>query len=347
MKTKTFQQRSSLVVGLAVSIFFLWLGFRGLDFGEIWDTLREVNFGWIALGVPVYFVAVYILAWRWHYLLAPIKPLHPHRLFPIVVIGYMANNLLPLRLGEVMRAYVLKRRDHVPIVPTLTTILIERVFDGLVMLAFILSALLFVDFEEPTLRKVILLATPLFFGALLVFFWLAMSPEVARRWYSAIIQRFIPNAGLREKILGLADELMRGFASLRSWRALGLVVFYSVLSWSIEASIYWIVMQAFQFEVSFYVLMLVIGFGNLSTILPSTAGYVGTFHAVAILTLVAFDVDRTIAGSYAILMHATLWLPITVAGLVYLLRLGLSWSDFQAAQEVVREDSHPAADETR
>ena len=96
-------------------------------------------------------------------------------------------------------------------------------------------------------------------------------------------------------------------------------------------------MHAFDFKVSFSVLLLVVGFGNLSTILPSTSGYIGTFHAVAILTLVAFNVDRVDAGSYAIVMHATLWLPITVAGLMFLIRMGFHWSDFQTAQDVVHQ----------
>lgn len=330
------KQRMSLLVGLGVSLSFLWLGFRGLEIDELWEIMRGIELVWVLIAIPVYFLATYILTWRWYYLLRPVRDLHPNRLFPVVVIGYMANNLLPLRLGEVMRAYVLKRRDQVPIAPTLTTILVERVFDGLVMLTFIFAALLFVDFDEPTLRTVILLTSPLFFGALLIFFWLASAPHIARRLYTWLIHKLVPG-GLQERLLGVVDELMSGFEALTSRSALGWVIVYSLLSWTVESSTYWIVMQAFDFEVSFSVLLLVVGFGNLSTILPSTSGYIGTFHAVAILTLVAFDVDRAVAGSYAIVMHATLWAPITTAGFVALLRLGFRWSDFRRAQHVVQE----------
>lgn len=330
------KQRTSLALGVAVSLFFLWLGFRGLNIDELFDTLGSVNLFWILIAVPVYFVATYILTWRWYYLLRPVKDIHPNRLFPVVVIGYMANNLLPLRLGEVMRAYVLKRRDEAPITPTLTTIFIERIFDGLVMLTLIFTALLFVDFEEPTLRTVIFLTTPLFFGATLIFFWLASAPEIARRLYSWLIKTFVPSS-FHDRALPIVEQLMTGLESLRSGRALLQVLFFSLLSWLVESSTYWIVMQAFDFEVSFSVLLLVVGFGNLSTILPSTSGYIGTFHAVAILTLTTFNVDRVDAGSYAIVMHATLWLPITLAGLLFLIRLGFHWSDFQTAQEVVHQ----------
>lgn len=330
------RQWASLFIGIAVSVFFLWLGFRGLDISELWSTIRNIRFGWVALAVPIYFFAIYILTWRWWYLLRSVKDVHPNQLYPVVVVGYMANNLLPFRLGEVLRAYVLKRRDDVPIPPTLTTIFVERVFDGLTMLTLIFVALFFVEFEEATLRTVILVTTPLFFGALVAFFWFASNPDVARTITAWLTTKFVPGP-LREKVQALSEELLSGLEGLRSKQALVGIIANSLLSWTVEASTYWIVMQAFDFSVSFPVLLLVVGFGNLSTILPSTAGYIGTFHAVAILTLTAFDVERAIAGSYAIVMHATLWLPITIAGFIAFLAMGFQWSEINRAQQAVQE----------
>lgn len=334
--TSRTRQWLSLGIGIAGSLFFFWLGFRGLDFNELWDTIRNIDFGWVILAVPVYFIAVYILTWRWWYLLRSVRDVHPNRLYRVVVIGYMANNLLPFRLGEVLRAYVLRRRHDVPIPPALTTIFVERVFDGLTMLTLIFVALLFVEFEEETLRTVIFVTTPLFFIALVIFFWIASNPEMARSLTAWITERFVPNS-LRNKAIQLSDELLTGLDGLRSKQALAGIIFNSILSWTIEASTYWIVMQAFDFSVSFPVLLLVVGFGNLSTILPSTAGYIGTFHAVAILTLTAFGVDRAIAGSYAIVMHATLWLPITLAGLIAFIAMGFQLNEINRAQHVVQQ----------
>lgn len=330
------RQRLTAFIGLLGSVFFLWLGFRGLDFNELLDTLSSIDIIWVLIAVPVYFLATYLITWRWWFLVRTIGDVSVNRLYPVVVIGYMANNLLPLRLGEVMRAYILRRRDDVPIPPTLTTIFVERVFDGLTMLTFIFVALLFIDFQEPTLRNLILLITPLFFGALIAFFVLASNPERTNRWVHSLAERVLP-VGIRDRVIDLSDEFLRGLEGLRSWQGLVGIIIGSLASWTVESTTYWLVMQAFDFEVSFYVLLLVIGFGNLSTILPSTAGYIGTFHAVAILTLVAFDVDRTIAGSYAIVMHATLWLPITVAGFITLLGLGFGWRDFGSAQQAVQQ----------
>lgn len=335
-KTNNNRQRLSFLIGLSGSLFFLWLGFRGLDLDALWTTIRQIDVTWVVVAVPIYFIAIYILTWRWWYLLRAVKDVSPNRLYPVVVIGYMANNLLPFRLGEIMRAYILKQRDQVAIPPTLTTIFVERVFDGLTMLTLIFVALLFVDFEENTLRTVIFLTTPLFFGALALFFWLALHPASTRHLVEWLTHRFLPSS-LHEKVLSIVESFLTGLHGLKSPRALAGIIIFSIASWTVESSTYWIVMQAFDFEVSFYVLLLVVGFGNLSTILPSTAGYIGTFHAVAILTLSAFDVDRTDAGSYAIVMHATLWLPITLAGLLTLITIGFKWGDIRRAQQVVQK----------
>lgn len=324
----------TVLMGVAVSAFFAWLGFRNLNFDELLNTLNDIDLIWLPIAVAVYFLAAYIITWRWHYLLQPIKNIPVNRLIPVVAIGYMGNNIYPARIGELIRAYLLKRSEGVSYVPTLATILVERVFDGLVMLSFIFSALLFVSFDEPLLKTVIQATAPLFFGALVVFTALVTSPELTERLYTWIIQTFVPVA-LRERLLDVAGRFMEGLSALRNPKLLALTWISSVLSWSIEATTYWIVLQAFDFEVSFWVLMLVIGFANLTTILPSTPGYVGTFHGVTVLTLGAFDVVGEQAGAYAIVMHMVLWLPITLAGAILFWRRGLSWHDLEQAEEKV------------
>jgi hypothetical protein len=323
----------TLTAGIIISAFFAWLGFRNLNFDKLLDTLGQIQVLWLGIAVGVYFVGAYIITWRWHYLLYPVKDVQPNRLFSIVIIGYMGNNIYPARIGEFIRAYILKRNEQVAYVKSLTTILVERIFDGLVMLVFIFSALLFVDFEEPLLRQVIQFTTPLFLGALLIFSFFALRPHFARRVYSSITGKIFP-ARFQDKVLRLADHFMDSLAALRNPRLLVLTWTASILSWTVEASTYWIVLRAFDFEVSFWVLMLVMGLANLTTILPSTPGYVGTFHGVVVLTLKAFDVNGEDAGAYAIVMHMVLWLPITIAGAVLLWRQGMGWRDLGRASHL-------------
>src|SRR5579862_7409108 len=156
----------ALALGVLISVFFLVYGLQGLSLADVWTTITHANFLWLIPGVAVYFLAVWGRTWRWHYLLRPMKQIPLKSLFPIVVIGYMGNNVYPFRAGEVIRAYVLRRNEGVKITASLATIVVERIFDGLVMLIFVFVALPFANFDQgqDALRSTIILATIAFFG---------------------------------------------------------------------------------------------------------------------------------------------------------------------------------------
>ena len=117
-------------LGLLVSAAFLWLALRGLRLADIGQVVAEADYLWLLPGVAVYFLAVWARAWRWHYLLRPLKAIPTGAMFPIVCIGYMGNNIYPARAGEVLRAVILKRKEGVPVSASLATIIVERIFDG-------------------------------------------------------------------------------------------------------------------------------------------------------------------------------------------------------------------------
>lgn len=334
--TRRAQRWGALLVGIAVSVLFLYIGLRGLKLTEVWQDMKTVHPGWLALGVMIYFLAVWGRTWRWHYLLRSIKPVSMKTLFPIVVIGYMGNNVYPFRAGEVIRAYVLKRNEDVNITASLATIVVERIFDGLVMLIFVFVALPFAEFQAAWLRDVVFFSTLLFWGAFLVFLVMALRPEQMRRLYTWIFDRFLPEK-LAQSAQGLADHFMTGLENLRRPRDLLMTLVGSIFIWLTETTKYWFVMHAFNFEVSFFVLMVMTAVVNLATTLPSSPGYVGTFDTPGIKTLTAYGVRETVAVSYTLVLHAALWLPITLLGFFYLYRQNLGWRDFRRAQEAAAE----------
>ena len=178
--------------------------------------------------------------------------------------------------------------------------------------------------------------TLLFFGALMGFFLLALRPEFTQRLYRSVFGRFIPSERLRESFTGIADRFMDGLASLRSPRDLAMTMVSSVLIWITETTKYWFVMHAFNFEVSFMVLMLMTAVVNLATTLPSSPGYVGTFDEPGIEILKVFGVGPNIAAAYTLVLHAALWLPITLLGFYYMARQGVRWGDFARATQTVQ-----------
>ncbi len=325
-------------VGVFISVLFLYLALRGLKLGDFWQAVKTARYWWILPGIAVYFVGVWVRAWRWHYLLKPIKAVRTRVMFPITCIGYMGNNIYPARAGEVLRAVVLKRREGVSVSASLATVIVERIFDGVVMLGFV-----FVNLPELAklaaansgfvgdLQTLSLWGAGIFAAALGVFLLAAMFPQVTARIGQWFIDRLLPKR-LREKTSGILHKFLDGLASLRSPLNVLMVFFTSVLIWLLETGKYWFVMHAFNFEVSFFALMLMNGVVNLATTVPSAPGYIGTFDAPGIAVLTAYGVPQSLAAGYTLVLHVALWLPITLLGAYYLAREGIKWSDALRAE---------------
>ena len=319
-------------LGVLISIFFMYIALRGLRVGDMWQTLAGARYIWLLPGVAVYFIGVWVRAWRWHYLLRPVKPVPTRTMFPIVAIGYMGNNIYPARAGEVLRAVVLKRREGVPVSASLATIIVERVFDGVVMLAFVflnlpeLARLTADSGFVGNIQSLALWGAAAFVGVLLVFLLAAMFPAVTERLTRWFVENLVPER-FREKVLAIALRFLGGLESLRSPREALMVFFTSVIIWLLETGKYWFVMHAFDFQVSFFALMLMNGIVNLATTIPSAPGYVGTFDAPGIAVLKAYGVPGAIAAGYTLVLHVALWLPITLLGGYYLAREGIQWGD--------------------
>src|SRR5574340_1101892 len=237
-------------LGIAVSAVFLYFALHNLQLGDVWEALKTAQYWWILPGIAVYFVGVWVRAWRWHYLLRPLKKIPTKTMFPIVTIGYMGNNVFPARAGEVLRAAILKDRENVSISASLATIVVERIFDAVVMLGFVffnLGAL-----ENMTHNS-----------AFIVFLLAAMFPLVTERITLTLIDKLIP-LRFREKTKGITLKFLAGLESLRSPKDALMVLFTTIIIWLLETGKYWFVMQGFDFNVSYFALMLMNGIVNLA-----------------------------------------------------------------------------------
>jgi uncharacterized protein (TIRG00374 family) len=341
LKWSIILKRWQFWLGVAISAFLMWWTLRNFRLADIWETVQHANYWWIIPGVVVYFGAVWARTWRWHYLLRPLKHIPLNKLFPIVTIGYMANNITPARAGELVRAYVLKRKENVSVSASLATIIVERIFDGIVMLIFVLVALPLAPTLPDWLRQVVILGSVAFFGALIVFLVLASAPKRFAAVYNWMVSRFVPTR-LRPGVVGILDRFVEGLACLRSPLDLLMIFVTSLVIWLTETVKYWFVMHAFAghgFPVSFFTLMLMNGVVNLATTIPSAPGYVGTFDTPGIEILKASGVEGATAAGYTLVLHAALWLPITLLGAWYLAREGLQWSDFRQAEQLRQASS--------
>jgi uncharacterized protein (TIRG00374 family) len=319
-------------IGLLVSITFLVWALWGLDLNGFVNEVANGNYWWLIPSVLTYFVAVWVRTWRWDYMLRPLKQIPMRKLFPVVVIGYMGNNIYPLRMGELLRSYVLWRREDVPVGASLGTVVVERVFDGVIMLIFVFIGLPFLPFPGDY-QFLVTVASVAFLGALLVFFALAAMPDRALTLAEFVFNLLLPNKA-SEPLLNFTQKFLDGLKGLREFKNVLMIFFTSLVIWLLETVKYWFVMQAFDFgdaAVPFFGLMLMNGVVNLATTLPTAPGYVGTFDGPGIAVLVAYGVAQPVATAYTLVLHIALWLPITVLGGWYMLREGLSWSDMTQA----------------
>lgn len=313
----------AIVIALALSALF----FYGTDFAAIGETLRTANYVFLLPAIALYFVGVIMRAIRWHFLLRSIKPIGYTHLFQVTVIGYMANDLLPFRIGELVRAYIMGETENISKTSTLVTIVLERVFDGVTMLLFI-GAASFVLPLESWIRSLLLLGSVLFAAVIVILVTVTSFRERFDHLIHRVLSRLPERWGARG--LKLIDSFFHGLSVLRNPLDAFLALVFSILAWMCEAGMYAILALGFGIAVSFPVFLLATAVANLITIVPSTPGYIGVFDAPVRYILEHFgNVNANTAASYTILLHATLIVPVVLLGLVFMWRLGLSLGQLQ------------------
>ncbi|MCH7698087.1 MAG: flippase-like domain-containing protein [Chloroflexi bacterium] len=319
-------------IGFAISVIFLGIFFYQTDVSEIWDSFKEANYAIAFASLPVYFAGIWVRTIRWQYLLRPVVRVSTARLFPVVIIGLMANNLIPARAGELVRAYILGEREKVSKAASLGTIAVDRLFDGLTLVPMLLIVVAFVGSSERfplpavdwtvNLVQLAIVMSVLFGGALAVLLVLAFS-EAARNRADELITTLTPER-LRPSIEGLAHSFFDGLHVLRSPVDMGLAWLMSMVSWLLEATMYYIVGLAFDIDVGFQHYLLATAAANLAIAVLASQGGIGPFELVTKQTFIAAGVATGGAEAYAIGLHALVLLPVIVVGLYFLGTMNLS-----------------------
>lgn len=310
-----------LWLGAVGTILFLGLFFARTDFGELGNALADANYWWVIPGIAIWFVAGWFRAMRWRVLLAHMTDLKTRSLYPIVIIGYMANNLLPARTGELVRAYILGERHSVSKMSTLGTITVERLLDGFVLVIMLASVGAVVGLDS-SLRVLVIVTAVVISLGLIVLLWATSKQQRADRLVNLVL-RIVPGR-FQAKLREMADAFLDGMRSLRSPQAMATVLLATVIAWLLEATMYYLVGRSFSLGEPFSTYLLVTGAANLAITVPSTSGGVGPFELAARETLTSLGVSSGKASAYAIALHGFLLLPVIAAGLVCLWAINIS-----------------------
>lgn len=330
-------RRIAFAAGMITSAVFLALAFRGLHPDQFWSSLGKLNPPWLIVAGLVYFAAVLVIALRWQILLHSVKRVRLGALFKLVAIGYMGNNVYPLRAGDGLRIMLLRREHQVALLRATTVIAVEHLYNGATMIVFILLSLAAIDLQSPTVEAIVGLAMPLVSMAIVAALFLAAKPALLRRLVRRAVT-ILPRA-LGQAAQRLSEDVIAGLEGLRSPRHFLGALLVSFLAWGVEAGTYWLVMFAFGLELNYAVALLLVGAVNLAGLIPASPGQVGVNEFVVISILTALGIAAPLATAYAVVVHLTIWLPITLAGFILLLKQGLGWADIGMAKELKSVES--------
>ena len=305
-------------LGLVVSAAFFVLLLRQVDGRELLDAIREVRPAWLVVALAVYFAGLWVRALRWRLILRPHVEVAGRDAFALLVIGYAANNVLPVRAGEFVRAGLLQQRHGAPWATGLGTIVVERILDGLVLAAF-LAATVALAGGDGLLRTLALVALLGFavVAAMLVLLG-RTSGRRARRLMPLVPSRF------RVRIEATLARFAVGLTALRGTRAWASLAALSVATWGLEAATYWLIGLAFALPLDAPLYLGLCAAANLAIAAPSTAGGIGPFEYFAREVAVFYGAGVAAATAYALVLHVLILVPVLLLALALLWRRHLA-----------------------
>ena len=308
------------VFEVLVSLVFLLVALRGIRLGELWGALRDANYLWLLPGIVITVGLLVLKAWRWQLLFLPDSTLPFGSVFTALCAGYLASNVLPARVGEVVRLVLLVSEQPVSIARTASSIVVERLLDVLTLLVILVALLPFVQLPAQMTRAAQALGWLALAGAALM--------VVISFWKTRIlgwVRRLLGRVPVLDRpvVHDTLAHLIDGFALLRGRLGLMLVLI-SLISWGGVAAVAWTAAQAVGLAVPTSAIVFAVIVSTLGMLLPSSPGYIGVFHAAVVLALEPFQVPKDLAFTFALVWHAVNYLTLSGAGVAALMVHGTS-----------------------
>ncbi len=315
-------------IGLIVSAVCLYFAFQGIQLDQVANAVRGMDFVWLVPAVLFFVVSYGGRVFRWQLLFSP-QCIRLRSVFHALNIGYFLSNILPARLGDLVRAYLIGDIENVSKARALSTVVVERMSDGLtVVLVLALTALFVPNVPLEAREGAIGVAVA---GIAGIVFLLVLSFQKERGL--GLLRRFTARFSLLQKpaLWKALESLIDGFAVLRSPRPILGVGLWSLDAWVLGGLMYWAVMRSMSLDLPVPAAFLVMAVTSLVVVVPSAPGYIGVFHAVATLTLTSvYGIDKSTALSYAIVMHAFTYIWLIVLGIYSIWHEGVSYERLQA-----------------
>lgn len=322
-----------VLASLLISVVFIYFAFKDVNFQEALDAVKHANYGWLIPAILAMLLSHWLRAIRWQYLMAPIKKIRLHPLFSALMIGYAANNVFPLRVGEFLRAFAIGKTQNVSKTSAFATVIFDRLLDLMSLLLVLAVTLYWFPFPE-NIKKGAYVISVGTIGLVILIILLMQKTEATL----AFMEKLLP-----DKIFEIVQKLLRsflqGFLVLKKSEHFPTITLLSISVWLLYAFVVYISFFIFDmdtnYEIGFIESLVVLVIISIGLMIPSSPGFVGTYHWFCIMSLSLFSVPRSEAASFAIISHLMNTIPITIVGMLYFWKENLHFSDAISEKEAV------------
>lgn len=345
-------------VSIIASIVCTWLFIRNIDWLLLKNALRDANY-WFIIPTLILTLLVYVIrAIRWRGLLSHIKSISVINLLSVTFIGFMANNILPARVGEVLRPFILSKKENIKFSTSFATVIVERIFDmlGLLIFTVVVIALLphppatqhnpldhvsssqvstVLESIIPSLKKWTEVFAAVGVLTVIALFLVVIKPDFFKKILIGLCG-FLPHK-LKDKILGLYESFVFGLKILEDKTQTVWIFVLSLFIWVLSGAEIYLLGFSFHMHLPFVGACLVAVCLALAVALPQAPGYIGVFHIAVLKSLHIFGIETTAAQSYAIVLWAISILPSTILGFLFLWREGIAFREVVKLEEEIAE----------
>lgn len=321
-----------ILAGVLVSAVLLYFSLRGLQLREVWGHVLEARLGPLLACVGLATATFVLRIFRWQVLLRAEdgSRLRAGPLWHAIAMGFMANNILPLRVGEVVRTYAASQLTGTRFTAALASIGVERLFDAVTVIALLLIGLLRTSLPPEAMAgfnvaglvtgAILIAALGLIAAGLVLAF-----PLAAER----MVRTIMPSERVATRLIGMIEGIRQGLGVLRSPARVLAVVAWSFAIWGVSVLSFQAAFVAFGIQVDLAGALVMQGIMLFGIALPSTPGYVGAFELPIIAVLALHGVDKGLAAAYALTYHVTTFVPITLLGAWSVARTNLALTAFR------------------
>ena len=306
------------IAGILISLLFIYIAFRDVNIEEFSLAIAKAHYVWILPATAAMVLSFWLRGYRWKYILNPVQEVSVRSAFSATMIGYMANNILPFRIGDLVRLVVISKYSGIKKAAALGSVLIERMLDMAMSLAiFGMALILFPKFPD--------WASAAGYGAMIIFSVLLLFTFYGRNHPNFLVRlNNFATKKFSEKVRVRGEEIVRSFSAglkaVHNIKQLLWVLLLSLILWTMNISWVWFTLEMFDFNLPLSASLLVLIFILFAVSIPSAPGYIGTFHGFVIAALVFMGIDSNAARAGAVVMHATNYIPVTAMGLYFLWR---------------------------